>query len=94
MAAPGSFHSESGRRIARGDDHTRRDEFTKLLVFSFTTLSGAVGGHLAPATSLTAMLASLEALMGLIYLAVVIARLVAMRSDPPEATVEEGRGFV
>jgi len=95
MAMPHAFHSQSGRLGVWADDHARRAEFTRLLVFSFTTLSGAVGGDLAPAISFATMLASLEAMMGQIYMAVVIARLVGMQSvpSPPDPTVEDAQEF-
>jgi hypothetical protein len=83
MTTPQAFHSQSGRLIGWPDDHARRAEFTRLLIFSFTTLSGAVGGDLAPAMSFITMLASLQAMMGQVYMAVVIARLVGMQSVPP-----------
>jgi hypothetical protein len=83
---PDAFRSASGRAIDWQDMHSRRAEFTKLLILSFSTLSGAGGGDLSPATSFATMLTCLEAMTGQVFMAVVIARLVGVQSA---AEVEE-----
>jgi hypothetical protein len=91
--APDAFRSASGRAIDWQDVHSRRAEFTKLLILSFSTLSGAVGGDLSPATSFTTMLACLEAMTGQVYMAVVIARLVGLQAAAPAPGAEPAEEF-
>lgn len=70
--APGSFQFQSA---PPGDDQS----FERLLGFSFTTLTTLGYGNVSPATPRADSLATLEAIAGQVYLAVVIARLVAMQ---------------
>jgi len=84
LVAPGSF--------AFGDvDITRRDKIERLIGFSYTTLTTLGYGNIAPATRQADALTTLEAMVGQIYVAIVIARLVALQltqssSNGAEAT--------
>jgi len=53
-------------------------EFSSLLYFSFTTLTTLGYGDLVPVSSLARSLATLEAVVGQMYLAITIARLVGL----------------
>jgi hypothetical protein len=88
IAAPGSFRSEHGPAVDWRDPQSRAAEWLRLFVFSFSTLSGTGFGDLAPASGFASNMASLEAMTGQIYLAVVIARLVGIYSAPPPAGPE------
>jgi hypothetical protein len=88
LAAPGSFEHSGGAKAGWNDPHARRVEFMRLFTFSYATLSGSDYGGLSAANEFSAIASSLEAMMGQIYLAVVIARLVGIQSSPPPA----GRG--
>ncbi|MFL6514459.1 MAG: potassium channel family protein [Chthoniobacterales bacterium] len=50
--------------------------------FSFITLSSVGYGDITPATKVTRMLAAMEGITGMLYVAVMIARLVALYSAP------------
>jgi hypothetical protein len=54
--------------------------------FSFVTLSTVGYGDITPVSKVARMLAALEAMTGLLYVAVLIARLVSLYSapQPPE----------
>ena len=54
----------------------------RLFVFSYATLSGSSYAEIAPATGFARNAASLEAMTGQIYLAVVVARLVGLHVTP------------
>jgi len=54
----------------------------RMFVFSYATLSGSGCAEIVPATGFASNAASLEAMTGQIYLAVVIARLVALHVTP------------
>jgi len=60
------------------------DGFTALY-FSFITLSTVGYGDIAPVSKAARMLAPMEAVVGLFYVAVLISRLVAIYSTPPPA---------
>lgn len=61
--------------------------------FSFVTLTTMGYGDIVPTGKLSRALAALEAMVGVLYLAVMIARLVGLHaSTPPPATDEEKRG--
>lgn len=62
-----------------GEAAAYSERFDRLLGFSFTTLTTVGYGNVAPVTPKADSLAVLEAVVGQIYLAVVIARLVAMQ---------------
>jgi hypothetical protein len=82
-AAPGSFVAERGPQIALMDERSRWDGFSRLLVFSYSALTTTGFGELAPASGFASFCANLEALTAQVYLAVVIARLVAIRAAQP-----------
>jgi hypothetical protein len=50
----------------------------RLFVLSYSTLAGSGTGDLTPSTGFASMAVALEAMMGQIYLAVVLARLVGV----------------
>jgi hypothetical protein len=80
---PGSFPPAHGPSVSWSDEHSRSMQFMRLVVFSYATLSGSSYGEISAATGLAANAASLEAMTGQIYLAVVIARLVGLQAAPP-----------
>lgn len=75
ILTPGAFAS-GGRPIALRMDTGRS---TEALYFSFTTLATLGYGDIVPTGPLARMLAVLEAVVGQLYLAVLVARLVGMR---------------
>jgi hypothetical protein len=81
IGAPGSFQSPNGRSIVLTDERSRRAEFLRLLVFSYSALTATGFGELAPASGLASIFANLEALSAQVYLAVVIARLVGIHAS-------------
>jgi hypothetical protein len=81
IAAPGSFQSSNGHRIALTGERSRRAEFLRLLVFSYSALTATGFGELAPASGFASICANLEAMWAQVYLAVVIARLVGMQAS-------------
>jgi hypothetical protein len=85
LTAPGSFQTLHGPAVVWTDDRSRASEFLRLFVFSYATLSGTSFGDLAPTSGFASNAASLEAMTGQIYLAVVIARLVGIQAATPPA---------
>jgi hypothetical protein len=90
LAAPASFRLPGEVPVAWWDDASRRTEFMRMLILSYSTLTTIGVGDLAPASGLACIVANLEAISGQVYLAVVIARLVGMHvgqapPSPPEA---------
>ncbi|WP_165224923.1 hypothetical protein [Aquisphaera insulae] len=79
IALPGSFASPDGTIFTWTDARSRAAEFLHLFVMSFGILSGSGFSAVAPATEFARNIASLEAMIGQIYLAVVIARLVGIQ---------------
>lgn len=69
--APGSFAGPEGTGL----------DFQTLLYFSFTTLTTLGYGDVAPQNSPARMLSVLEALIGQVYLVVVVARLVSSEME-------------
>jgi hypothetical protein len=61
-----------------GQDKHYRQEWPDLLYFSFTTLTGAGSGDIAPGTPQTRSAAMLESVTGVFYVAVMIARLMGL----------------
>lgn len=59
-------------------DAKQRQEWSNLLYFSFTTLTGAGFGDILPATPQTRSAALLESVGGVFYIAVMVARLVGL----------------
>lgn len=79
LTAPGSF--------TFGGSQTEFDpQFERFLGFSFTTLTTLGYGNIAPATPQADAMSTLEAIIGQIYLAIVIARLVAIQVGQHEST--------
>ncbi len=81
-AAPGSFHFSM-------DGAPPEARFDHFLGFSFTTLTTLGYGNVAPATPQADAMTTLEAIVGQVYLVIVIARLVALQiaqgNKSPEA---------
>ena len=77
LASPGSFRF-GAETVPVGA------MFERFLGFSFTTLTTLGYGNIAPATPQADALAIMEAIAGQIYLAVVIARLVALQIMQPK----------
>jgi voltage-gated potassium channel len=59
--------------------------------FSFITLSTVGYGDIAPVSSVARMLAMMEAIVGVFYTAVLVARLVSLYSSSPASDPEPGR---
>lgn len=72
LVVPGSF---TFGEQSMGD----RSHFKRFIGFSFTTLTTLGYGNISPATPRADALTTLQAITGQIYLAIVIARLVAMQ---------------
>ncbi len=72
MVAPGSFYFAAGTPA-------RSDVFWRFLGFSFATLTTLGYGNVAPATHQGDALATAEAVVGQMYVAIVIARIVALQ---------------
>jgi hypothetical protein len=81
LADPSSFRLLRGVRLVWSDGPTRRADFLRLLVFSYSTLTTSGFGDLAPASGFASICANLEALSGQVYLTVVIARVVGMQVE-------------
>jgi len=77
LSAPGSFRSPGGARVDWSTERARRVGFMRLLVLSDSTLTGTGFNDLAPTGGLAIMIANLEAFTAQVYLAVVVARIVA-----------------
>lgn len=72
-------------------EHAGLDGFNAFY-FSFVTLSTVGYGDITPISKVARMLATLEAMVGLLYVAVLIARLVSLYSAPP-ASPDTGRSL-
>ena len=83
LTFPGSFRASQGPGLVWADERSSATEFMRLFVFSYATLSGASYADIAPATGFARNAASLEAMIGQVYLAVVVARLVGLHVTPP-----------
>jgi Ion channel len=68
-----SFNTNAGRQSMHGFN---------AFYFSFVTLSTVGYGDITPVSKVARMLAAMEAMTGLLYVAVLIARLVALYSSP------------
>jgi Ion channel len=68
-----AFNTNEGRQSIRGFN---------AFYFSFVTLSTVGYGDITPVSKVARMLAAMEAMTGLLYVAVLIARLVALYSSP------------
>lgn len=74
LFVPGSFHAD--KALLHGPDGLLG--FSDLLYYSFTTLSTLGMGDIAPVSSFARSLTLLECILGPLYLAILLARLVAM----------------
>ena len=83
LTSPGSFRASEEPGLVWVDETSSATEFMRLFVFSYATLSGSNYAEIAPATGFACNAASLEAMTGQVYLAVVIARLVGLHAIPP-----------
>jgi hypothetical protein len=86
LTLPGSFRALHGPGLVWAEERSRATEFMRLFVFSYATLSGSNYAEIAPATGFARNAASLEAMTGQIFLAVVVARLVGLHVTPPRDT--------
>jgi len=91
LAAPGSFRSPARPLVSWSDDPSRRSEIMQLFILSYATLTSTRAGDLTPASGFASICCCLESLSGHFYLAVVIARLIAIhvRQTSPEKMSEE-----
>ena len=71
-----AFNTNEGRQSIRGFN---------AFYFSFVTLSTVGYGDITPVSKVARMLAAMEAMTGLLYVAVLIARLVSLYSTPKSA---------
>jgi hypothetical protein len=83
LTFPGSFRASHGPGLVWADEESRATGLMRLFVFSYATLSGSNCAEVAPATGFARNAASLEAMAGQVYLAVVVARLVGLHVTPP-----------
>ena len=79
LAEPGSLVHGSGEPLAESG-------FDRFLGFSFATLTTLGYGNIAPATQRADAIATLEAVVGQVFVAVVIARLVALQITQDSAS--------
>ena len=86
LMSPGSFRASHRPVFAWADERSRTTEFMHLFVFSYATLSGSNCAEVAPAPGFARNAASLEAMAGQVFLAVVVARLVGLHVTPPRHT--------
>jgi hypothetical protein len=86
LTFPESFRASNGPGLVWANGPSRATEFMRLFVFSYATLSGSNRADVAPATGFARNAASLEAMTGQIFLAVVVARLVGLHVTPPRDT--------
>src|SRR5208337_1338381 len=70
LAEPSSFRSQGVPQVAWTDAPSRRAEFMRLLVFSYSTLTSSGLGDFTTGNSFASICANLEALTAQIYLAV------------------------
>ncbi|WP_406699680.1 hypothetical protein V5E97_12550 [Singulisphaera sp. Ch08] len=94
ISLPGSFQSHQGPRIVWTDSLSRRVGFARLLILSDSTLTSTGLGDLTPSTGPAIMAANLEAFTAQVYLAIVVARIVAAGiaqkpTGQPDATDRE-----
>ena len=80
LAAPGSFDARGGIRIAWGGETSSATSLMRMLSLSYASLSTVGSTDISPATAFASNAVSLEAMVGQIYLAVVVARLVGIEA--------------
>jgi len=81
LVAPGSFLLQGGVVPSLAQDASRRANFLRFLILSYSTKTTRGYGDLIPASSLASICGCLEAMMAQVYLAVVIARLVRLQAS-------------
>jgi len=81
LVAPGSFLLQGGVVPSLAQDASRRANFLRFLILSYSTKTTRGYGDLIPAGSLASICGCLEAMMAQVYLAVVIARLVRLQAS-------------
>lgn len=81
LAAAQSFQSQAGPPLDWSSGNSRRVAFMRMLVFSYSTLTGSGYADVVPATGFARMAGSLEAMVAQVYLAVIIARLVGLHAS-------------
>jgi hypothetical protein len=90
LAVPGSFRYQGAPMVRWVDDTSRRAEFLRLVIFSYSRLTSSGVGDLQTASGFASVCANLEALSAQVYLAVVIARLVGLQAAAPVPTPRPG----
>lgn len=77
LAIPGSFYAASGN----GDNFAplRHRDFPNLIYYSFVTLSSVGYGDIVPVSRLARLLSWTESVFGQFYMAILVARLVALQ---------------
>jgi len=78
VAAPGSIQVYGRPLIEVAGDAGHTDELTLMLYFSFTTLTTLGYGDIHPVQPLAQLAATAEAVLGQLYVAIFVARLVAL----------------
>jgi voltage-gated potassium channel len=78
LLVPGSFQFAATGWKAGAQDMYGRSGFSNALYFSFTTLTTLGFGDITPHTRLAQNLSAMEAVMGQVYMTVLVARLVGM----------------
>ncbi|MFO0972094.1 MAG: potassium channel family protein [Phycisphaerae bacterium] len=79
---PGSLAMPAGRRVATAVSPLGVPHFSNFIYYSFVTLCSIGYGDITPAGGLARTLSYIEALCGQLYVAVLIARLVAIHVMP------------
>ena len=79
---PGAF--QIGGQPLADDSFGHRSLIARFLYLSFVTLTTLVYGDILPVTAVARRFAALEAVIGQLYLAVLISRLVALQVSPPD----------
>jgi hypothetical protein len=93
LAAPGSFASHGEPLTAVVGVEAQYARYPALLYYSFVTLTTTGYGDIVPLSPLARSLAATEAVLGQLYLAVFIARLVGLhlaQAKPPEGPAQGG----
>ena len=94
LVSPGSFHFTAAAAGA-AEQVMRHRDYPVLMYFSFVTLASLGYGDIIPVHGGARMLATAEAIVGQFYVAILVARLVALHlahSRSPELTQEGKQG--
>jgi voltage-gated potassium channel len=86
LLVPGSFQFAASAWKGGAQDLYDRSGFTNALYFSFTTLTTLGYGDITPHTRLAQNLSAMEAVMGQVYMTVLVARLVGMEISHSSGT--------